>query len=81
MSDIKSTKKQKRTSTMQKMTEQYNLVDVVVNPTAAMDIYKRLRQYEQTDVEPYEITRLRNRVKMLVALTNALRKELSNRAK
>lgn len=81
MSDIKSTKKQKRTSTMQKMTEQYNLVDVVVNPTAAMDIYKRLRQYEQTDVEPYEITRLRNRVKMLVALTNAVRKELSNRAK
>ena len=64
---------------MQKMTEQYNLVDVVVNPTAAMDIYKRLRQYEQTDIEPSEITGLKNRVNMLVALTKAFRKELSNR--
>ncbi len=64
---------------MKKMTDEYSLVDAVLNPTAAMEIYKRLRQYEQTDIEPSEITGLKNRVNMLVALTNAFRKELSNR--
>lgn len=64
---------------MKKMTDEYSLVDVVLNPTAAMEIYKRLRQYEQTDIEPSEITGLKNRVNMLVALTKAFRKELSNR--
>lgn len=64
---------------MKKMTDEYNLVDAVLNPTAAMEIYKRLRQYEQTDIEPSEITGLKNRVNMLVALTKAFRKELSNR--
>ncbi len=64
---------------MKKMTDEYSLVDAVLNPTAAMEIYKRLRQYEQTDIEPSEITGLKNRVNMLVALTKAFRKELSNR--
>ena len=64
---------------MKKMTDEYSLVDAELNPTAAMEIYKRLRQYEQTDIEPSEITGLKNRVNMLVALTKAFRKELSNR--
>ena len=61
---------------MQKLTEQYSLVDAVLNPTAAMDMYKKLRQYEQLETEPDEIKRLKRRIDVLGQLINSLRKEI-----
>ena len=61
---------------MQKMTEQYNLVDAVLNPTAAMEIHKKLCKYEETELEPNEIKRLKRRVEVLRKLLNSLRKEI-----
>ena len=64
---------------MQKLTEQYSLVDAVLNPTAAMEMYKKLRQYEQTESEPEDVIKLKLQNNGLCSLINSLRKELSNR--
>ncbi len=64
---------------MQKLTEQYSLVDAVLNPTAAMEMYKKLRQYEKTESEPAEVMKIKVQNNGLRALINSLRKELSNR--
>jgi len=64
---------------MQKLTEQYSLVDAVLNPTAAMEMYKKLRQYEQTESEPADIVKIKVQNNGLRSLINSLRKELSNR--
>ncbi len=64
---------------MQKLTEKYNLVDAVLNPTASMEIYKKLRQYEQTESEPADVMKIKVQNNGLRALINSLRKELSNR--
>ncbi|MBO5934050.1 MAG: hypothetical protein J6Q94_01040 [Clostridia bacterium] len=64
---------------MQKLTEQYSLVDAVLNPTAAMEMYKKLRQYEQSETEPAEVIKIKVQNKGLRSLINSLRKELSNR--
>ena len=61
---------------MQKLTEQYSLVDAVLNPTAAMEMYKKLRQYEQSEIAPDEIKRLKRRIDVLRQLINSLRKEI-----
>ena len=59
-----------------KLTEQYSLVDAVLNPTAAMEIHKKLCLYESTELEPDEIKRLKKRVDILRKLLNSLRKEI-----
>lgn len=64
---------------MQKLTEQYSLVDAVLNPTAAMEMYKKLRQYEQSGTEPADIVKIKRQNNGLRSLINSLRKELSNR--
>lgn len=64
---------------MPKLTEQYSLVDAVLNPTAAMEMYKKLRQYEQSELEPVDVINLKVQNNRLRALINSLRKELSNR--
>lgn len=64
---------------MQKLTEQYSLVDAVLNPTAAMEMYKKLRQYEQSGTEPADIVKIKVQNNGLRSLINSLRKELSNR--
>ncbi len=64
---------------MQKLTEQYSLVDAVLNPTAAMEMYKKLRLYEQSGAEPAEVIKIKLQNNGLRSLINSLRKELSNR--
>ncbi len=64
---------------MPKLTEQYSLVDAVLNPTAAMEMYKKLRQYEQSGTEPADIVKIKRQNNGLRSLINSLRKELSNR--
>lgn len=64
---------------MPKLTEQYSLVDAVLNPTAAMEMYKKLCQYEQSGTEPADIVKIKRQNNRLHSLINSLRKELSNR--
>ena len=61
---------------MDMLTEKYSLVDVVLNPTAAMDTYKKLCQYEELGLDPTEVRCLKQRIEILRKLLNSLRKEI-----
>lgn len=63
---------------MDRLTTETNITDALHDEGFALMCFLKLKQYEDTGLEPKQIRQLLLRVKRLVALVEALRKELSN---
>lgn len=63
---------------MDRLTNDSNIFDVINDDTFAFQCFLKLKEYEDTGVEPKQIRQMQLRINRLVALVNALRKELGN---
>lgn len=63
---------------MNRLTTETNITDALHDEGFALMCFLKLKQYEDTGLEPKQIKPLQHKVNVLVALVDALRKELSN---
>ncbi len=63
---------------MKKLTDEFTMKDILDNPEFGVLCFLQLKTYEDTEVEPKQIKQMQLRIDRLVALVNALRKELGN---
>ena len=63
---------------MNRLTTESNIFDVINDDTFAFQCFLKLKEYEDTGIEPKQIKQMQLRINRLVVLVNALRKELGN---
>ena len=61
-----------------RLTTESNIIDALNDEGFALMCFLKLKQYEDTGLEPCEIRKIQIQVNGLVALVKSLRKELSN---